>query len=386
MRAFHGRFVFPETGAVEEGYLWVEAGRVVEFSRKPPPGAEVETLSGYAVPGLIDAHVHLSFSGGADPAREMEAEPLALTAVRAAGYLRGYLEAGITAVRDLGSREGLAVGLAQAVEKGLVPGPRIVAAGRILTPTGGHGHRHGVEADGADAVRRAAREELKRGARAIKLMATGGVMTPGLPAGVPMFEEAELAAGAAEAKKRRLPSAAHAQGLVGIKNALRAGVLTIEHGAFDRWDAEALALFRQQSALLVPTLAAPDGILSHREAVPAFMVEKTRPIAERHKENLLEAYRKGVEIAAGTDAGTPFNPHPNLARELFLLAEVGLDLADVLRAATLFAARALGLEGAIGTFAPGAWADLAVLSENPRETPRAYAQVTATYKAGEPAL
>ncbi len=382
MQAFKGRFVFPETGAVEEGYLWVEAGRIREFAKAPPSGAEVVALEGYAVPGLIDAHVHLSFSGGADPVREMEEEPPATTVVRAAGYLRGYLEAGITALRDLGSRDGLAVGLARAVERGLLPGPRIVAAGRFLTPTGGHGHRHGVEADGPDAVRRAAREELKRGARAIKLMATGGVMTPGLPAGVPMFEEAELAAGVAEAKKRRFPAAAHAQGLEGIKNALRAGVTTVEHGAFDGWDAEALQLFHQQSALLVPTLAAPDGILRGAGEVPAFMVEKTRGIAERHRANLLEAYRKGVAVAAGTDAGTPLNPHPNLARELWLLAEVGLEPADVLRAATLYAARALGQEGALGTFTPGAWADLAVLEGNPLADPGAYARVAATYLAG----
>ncbi len=384
MKAFKGRFVFPETGAVEEGYLWVEKGRIQEFAREAPAGGEVVDLEGYIVPGLIDAHVHLSFSGGADPAREMEEEPPATTVVRAAGYLKDYLKAGITAVRDLGSRDGLAVGLARAVEQGLLAGPRIVAAGRLLTPTGGHGHRHGVEADGPDAVRRAARGELKRGARAIKLMATGGVMTPGLPAGVPMFEEAELAAGAAEAGKRRFPSAAHAQGLTGIKNALRAGITTIEHGAFDRWDEEAIRLFKEQGALLVPTLAAPDGILRGAGTVPAFMVEKTRPIAERHKENLLEAYRKGVAIAAGTDAGTPLNPHPNLARELELLAEVGLKPADVLRAATLNAARALGMEGQIGTLAPGAWADLAVLEENPLESPRAYRRVLATFLAGAP--
>ncbi len=383
MRTFVGTFVFPETGEVNTGALVVEEGRVVAFEKKAPAKGERVALSGFVVPGLIDAHVHLSFSGGPDPVAEMEAEPKEATLLRAAGYLRAYLKAGVTAVRDLGSRDGMAVGLAYAVEKGLIPGPRVVAAGLVLTPTGGHGHRHGVEVDGPDAVRRAARGEFKRGARALKLMATGGVMTPGVEAGAPMFEEEELRAGAREAEKRGAPSAAHAQGLFGIKAALRAGVKTIEHGAFDRWDEEAFRLFKQKSALLVPTLAAPDGIL-RGEGVPAFMVEKTKKIAERHRENTLEAWRAGVTIAAGTDAGTPHNPHPNLARELELLAALGVPLEDVLRAATVHAARALGMEGAIGTLEPGAWADLAVLGENPLRTARAYRRVEAVFKAGTP--
>ncbi len=383
MRTFVGTFVFPETGEVNTGALVVEEGRVVAFEKKPPQKAERVELSGFVVPGLIDAHVHLSFSGGPDPVAEMEAEPREATLLRAAGYLRAYLKAGVTAVRDLGSRDGMAVGLAYAVEKGLIPGPRVVAAGRVLTPTGGHGHRHGVEVDGPDAVRRAAREAFKRGARVLKLMATGGVMTPGVEAGAPMFEEEELRAGAREAEKRGAPSAAHAQGLFGIKAALRAGVKTIEHGAFDRWDEEAFRLFKRESALLVPTLAAPDGIL-RGEGVPAFMVEKTKKIADRHRENTLEAWRAGVTIAAGTDAGTPYNPHPNLARELELLAELGVPLEDVLRAATVHAARALGMEGTIGTLQPGAWADLAVLGENPLRTARAYRRVEAVFKAGAP--
>ncbi len=383
MKSFAGVFVFPEEAAVLEGYLVVEDGRVVEFSRRSPAGGEVISLSGFVVPGLIDAHVHLSFSGGVDPAAELDAEPLATTVARAVSRLRAYLEAGITAVRDLGSREGMAVGLARAVDQGDIPGPRIVAAGRAITPTGGHGHRNGVEADGALEVQKAARREFKAGARALKLMATGGVMTPGVKAGAEMFDEAELRAGALEAKKRGVPSAAHAQGLLGIKNALRAGITTIEHGAFDAWDDEAFRLFRETGALLVPTLAAPAGILEGEGRVPEFMVEKTRAIAERHRENTRLAYQSGVKIVAGTDAGTPLNPHPNLARELWLLAEVGLSLPDVLRAATLHAAEALGMSGELGTLAPGAFADLVVLEANPLESAGAYARVRQVVQGGE---
>jgi len=383
MKAFQGVFVSPETAEVKEGHLVVEGGRIQGFERRPPLKAEVTRLEGFVVPGLIDAHVHLSFSGGPDPAAELDAEPLATTVARAVARLRAYLEAGITAVRDLGSRQGMAVGLAQAVERGYIVGPRVVAAGQAITPTGGHGHRGGVEADGALEVQKAARREFKTGARALKLMATGGVMTPGVKAGAEMFDEEELRAGALEAKKRGVPSAAHAQGLLGIKNALRAGITTIEHGAFDAWDDEVLRLFRETGALLVPTLAAPAGILEGEGRVPEFMVEKTRAIAERHRENTRLAYRSGVKIAAGTDAGTPFNPHPNLARELWLLAEVGLSLPDVLRAATQHAAEALGMSGELGTLAPGSLADLVVLEANPLESAAAYARVRQVVQGGE---
>ena len=207
-------------------------------------------------------------------------------------------------------------------------------------------------------------------------------MTPGVKAGAEMFDEEEMRAGVREAEKRGAVSAAHAQGLAGIKNAVRAGVRTIEHGAFDAWDEEVSELMKRQGTVLVPTLAAPDGILQGEGKAPDFMLQKTRPIAERHRANTLEAYRAGVPVAAGTDAGTPPNPHPNLARELALLAEVGLEPPDVLRAATVVAARALGREHERGRLAPGFVADLAALDGNPLASPAAYARPLATVARG----
>ena len=352
------------------------------MDEQPPQAAEVVELPGVVVPGLIDAHVHLTMSGSLDPMADLEAMSDFLLLGRAVGYLQAYLRAGVTAVRDLGSRAGSVVGLAQAVERGYVVGPRIVAAGPVVTPTGGHGWKFGLEADGPEGVRQAARQVFKQGATAIKFMATGGVMTPGVKAGAEMFDEGEMRAGVAEAEKRGAVSAAHAQGLAGIKNAVRAGVRTIEHGAFDGWDEEVFKLMKRQGTVLVPTLAAPDGILRGEGRVPAFMVEKTRPIAERHRANTLEAYRAGVPIAAGTDAGTPLNGHPNLARELALLAEVGLELPDVLRSATTVATRALGREGELGRIAPGYAADLVALDGDPLKSAAAYAQPLATVRAG----
>jgi len=382
MQTYKGVFLDPVELEPFEGYLSVEDGRIAGLDRRAPGHAEVTPLPGVVVPGLIDAHVHLTMSGDLDPMADLEKKSDAFLLARAAGYLQRYLDAGVTAVRDLGSRAGSVIGLAQAVEDGFLKGPRIVAAGPVVTPTGGHGWKFGLQADGPEGVRKAARKVFKMGARAIKLMATGGVMTPGVKAGAEMFDEEELRAGVREAAKRGAVSAAHAQGLVGIKNAVRAGVRTIEHGAFDAWDEEVFELMKRQGAVLVPTLAAPDGILRGEGRVPAFMVEKTRPIAERHRANTFEAYRAGVPIAAGTDAGTPLNGHPNLARELALLAEVGVELPDVLKAATVVAARALGRESELGRLAPGYAADLVALGSDPLENPTAYARPLATLARG----
>jgi len=382
MKVYKGAFLDPIEKEVFQGFLSVEDGRIAGLDRQAPAAAEVVQLPGLVVPGLIDAHVHLTLAGSLDPMVDLEQSDDFFLLARATGYLRRYLSAGITALRDLGSRAGSVVGLAQAVEKGHLAGPRIVAAGPVITPTGGHGWKFGLESDGPEGVRKAARRVFKQGAQAIKFMATGGVMTPGIKAGAEMFSEDEMRAGVLEAEKRGAVSAAHAQGLSGIKNAIRAGVRTIEHGAFDTWDEEVFLLMERQGTILVPTLAAPDGILQGIDQVPDFVAQKTRPIAERHRENTLEAYRAGVAIAAGTDAGTPLNGHPNLARELALLADLGLELTDVFQAATVIGAKALGMENLLGRIAPGFAADLVALDGNPLTDVSAYTRPLATVIRG----
>lgn len=381
----HGRFIDPDRPAVREGWLSVSGGRIVALDDAPPqPDGEVMELDGWVVPGLIDAHVHLCLDGGADPGARLRAETPTDTVVRALGHLLAHLRAGVTTIRDLGGPDGVAIDLARAVDEGRAVGPKVVPCGRNVTMTGGHAHATGIEADGPDAVRRAARSQLKAGARVLKFMATGGVMTPGVRAGAEALTEAELRAGIDEAHKADRRTAAHAQGLIGIKNALRAGIDTIEHGAFDGWDDEALARMTdpQHPVWLVPTLAAPDGILSGEGRVPAWAVAKTRPIAERHRENAYLAYQAGVAVAAGTDAGTPLNPHGGLARELELLAAIGLPLQAVLQAATTQAAAALDLVGEVGSLAPGARADLVVLGSDPLAQVGAYRDVRAVIQAG----
>jgi imidazolonepropionase-like amidohydrolase len=370
---FFGTFLSPDTGERIQGRLHTHAGRVTGFEATQAQPDDTH-LPGTVTPGLIDAHVHVLLDGGPDPVGTLGRANPVQRVLQAQRHLRQQLRAGVTTVRDLGGPDGVALALGAAVAAGELVGPHIVSSGRNLTMTGGHGHFLGVEADGEAAVRAAARAELKAGAQVLKLMATGGVLTPGVRAGAEAMTLAELRAGVEEAHKAGKRTAAHAQGLAGIKNALEAGIDTVEHGAFDAWDDEALALLLDpaQPRWLVPTLAAPAGILAGKGSLPAWMLDKTEPIAERHRQNTAQAHRAGVRIAAGTDAGTPLNPHGNLPRELELLSEVGLSPLEVFRAATTVAADALDLTGQVGTLQPGAWADLVAWQGNPLDDVSAF--------------
>lgn len=372
---YHATFLDPADPTPREGWLRTRDGRIVSMEREAPEDAAVD-LPGIVLPGLIDAHVHLSLDGGADPTGSLAAETRNDTVLRAVRHMEAHLRAGVTTIRDLGGPYGLSIDLSRAVQDGRLTGPRVVACGRNITMTGGHAHALGREADGPDAVRAAARAELKDGAQVLKFMATGGVLTRGVAAGAEAMTEDELRAGIEEAHKAGKPTATHAQGLAGIKNALRAGIDTIEHGAFDGWDDEAFELFADadRPRWLVPTLAAPDGILAGEGRVPEWVIEKTRPIGVRHRANVAEAHRAGVALAAGTDAGTPLNPHGGLPRELELMHEVGVPLDAVFTAATTNAAAALGLAGTVGCLAAGAAADLVALDGDPLRDVRAYAR------------
>ncbi|MEM7738184.1 MAG: amidohydrolase family protein, partial [Deinococcota bacterium] len=316
---FHGTFIFPETAIHHYGTLHVNNGRIVSFEAKdaslPTPKVQASSndifLEGYVTPGLTDAHVHLCMDGSARPESCLQQGMVHLVAT-GLHSLKRQLAAGITTVRDLGSPHNLAIDLATAVNNGVVRGPNIVSCGHNITMTGGHGHNFGREADGVDGVRWAAREELKQGAQVLKFMATGGVITKGVQAGAEAYTEAEMRAGSHEAHKKGKHTAAHAQGLTGILNALRAGIDTIEHGAFDHWNDESLDLLRTR--FLVPTLAAPEGIVTGGSEIPEWIVAKTSPIVDAHRSNIHEAWQADVPIVAGSDAGTPMNPHGRLIR------------------------------------------------------------------------
>jgi len=347
----------------------VRGGRIESIAAGPAPetpGLRIDCSGKFITPGLIDCHVHLTASGNPTELNAAASEPLALRAWKAATYARQTVMAGITTVRDLGAADQLNIHLANAVASGLIPGPRILAAGLGVTMTGGHGHGFiATEADGPDAVRKAVREQLRAGASAIKLFASGGVMTPGVDPRSPSFTEDELRAGVEEAHKAFRIVAAHAQATDGIKNAIRAGVDSIEHGVW--LDDEAIALMCERGTYLVATYTAPWQI-AHRgieAGIPLFMVEKGWQVLESHERSIRAAIRAGVRIAMGTDQGTPMNHPGENAQETIRLASLGLSPAAALLASTAWAADLLKLDSETGRIRAGLAADLLILDADP---------------------
>jgi imidazolonepropionase-like amidohydrolase len=280
--------------------------------------------------------------------------------LRAVENARKTLQAGVTTVRDVGSSHAIAQDVRDAVNAGRIPGPRISAAGYVLCMTGGHGHFLGREVDGPWDARKAVREQLKAGADCIKTIATGGVLTRGAVPGNAQLTYDELAAAVDEAHRHGMRVASHAIGTEGIKNALRAGVDSIEHGHM--LDDEALALFASSGAYMTPTLAAPTCILAHigGGGQPQFVVDKARTVEQAMLVSVKRAFESGVKIAGGSDAGTPYNPHENYPQEVELMhALLGMSPQQALHAATAVASELIGLTR--GVLAAGEPADLLLL-------------------------
>jgi imidazolonepropionase-like amidohydrolase len=348
--------------ATREADIRVEDGAIAAVGDLAPRGDErVVSLSGYAVtPGLVDAHVHFSLSGetSVEDVVGLSDADLALVEARNA---RRTLEAGVTGVRAMGAR-GVDLDLARRIETGDVPGPRMTPNGHSLTVTGGHGHHLGREFDGPTGARRAVREEVKAGAGFIKFMTTGGVTTPGTDPDAVALTDAELDALVDEAARQGVPTATHAHGAAGVKAAVRAGVDTVEHGTF--LDEEAVDLMASRDVTLVPTLSAPYHIVRNVESATPDSARKTRDVYERHLDSFERAVAAGVDVAGGTDAGTPFNHHGANATEVEFMADRGMTPREALAAMTEGAAAVAGLDGS-GTLEPGTPADLLVLDGDP---------------------
>ncbi|WP_085524602.1 metal-dependent hydrolase family protein [Tuberibacillus sp. Marseille-P3662] len=340
-----------------------------------------EGLTG--VPGLIDSHVHLSMDGNPDPFRERVENLEADDAYKAMRNATKQLESGVVTVRNVGSKYNVDIALRNAIAKGLVDGPRIAASGEPIVMTGGHAHSMAIEADGVDEVRKAARKQLKSGADLLKLMATGGVMTPGVDPNSPQLGEDELRAASVEATHAGKITAAHAQGIDGIKNTIRAGITTVEHGIY--LDDEAIEMMLEYGTYLVPTLVAPYNIVEHGldAGIPEYAVEKSKRVMARHQESFYKAYQAGVKIAAGTDAGTPFNFHGKFVKELELMVDNGMSPGDVLRSATLTAAQAMKIDAQTGSLEVGKACDLLIVEGNPLEDMASLRNVVAVYKEGQ---
>ncbi|MBI4560909.1 MAG: amidohydrolase family protein [Candidatus Rokubacteria bacterium] len=385
-----GAALIDGTGAgPEEGRaVVVEGGRVAAVvAEADSPAGIVLPLDGLTLlPGLINCHVHLCLGGEPDPLRCLREEPLAMTVVKASVRAREILEAGVTTVRDLGGREYAELAVRDAVRQGLIPGPRILAAGKGICMTGGHGWWFGREADGPDEIRRAVREQLKAGADVIKLFATGGVMTPGVEPGAPQLTLEEIRAAIEEARKAGRRVAAHAQAREGIAACVEAGITSIEHGIFLTGElAEEMA---RRGIALVPTLSAPHRIAAEgvRAGIPEFMVRKSEAVMGAHLQGFQLAREAAVPIAAGSDAGTPLNPHGSVVTELELMVKSGMSPLQAIRSATSVAAQVLGLDREVGRIAPGFAADLVAVAGSPAAEIRALEDVRLVLANGKPVV
>lgn len=372
----------------ENSYFIVEDKRISKIGKVDElqniEGIEIVDLSGkYVMPGLINSHVHITLEPVGDPFGLINSESHAKTTIRAVANLKKHLYSGTTFFRDLGAPAGLDFALRDAVNEGLIEGPQFLAVGKCITMTGGHGWSIGREADGADELRKAAREQLKAGADLLKIMATGGVTTPGVEPGSPQLSMEEMKAAVEEAHKAGKKTASHAQGTQGIKNAILAGIDSIEHGIY--LDDEAIELMIKNDVYLVPTLVAPYFIVEYgtEAGIPQYAVDKAKAVMDTHRESFAKAYKAGVKIAMGTDAGTPFNFHDGAPHELILMVKSGMSPMDAIVSSTKGSADCLGILDDYGTLESGKFADFLVLDDNPLDNLDTLFNINSVYKLGK---
>ena len=368
---------------IKNGSVLVEDGTIKEVGANiaVPEGAKVVDLGGKTMlPGIFNCHVHMCSDAG-NGRREQISD--ASAAIRGIKNLRTLVNSGVTYIRDAGSPHYIDIDLHEAQLRGDIVAPEMQTAGRCICMTGGHGHDNGREADGPDDCRKAAREQLKAGATWIKVMATGGVMTKGVEPGSPQLTEEELRAAIEEAHKAGAKSFTHAQGMTGIKNALRAGVDSIEHGFFmDDW---CFDFMKEHNVFFVPTLAAPYWIKVNGTAagIPDYMVRKVENTIEAHQDTFRRAHKAGVKIALGTDAGTPFNKYDLTCYECVLMVENGMTPMEAIQCGTINAADLMSVDATHGSITPGKRANFAIFEEDPLEDIHALLNCAMTVIGGE---
>jgi imidazolonepropionase-like amidohydrolase len=366
----------------------IEGGRIRAVGGQPPAGAQVIDLGDVTlVPGLIDVHTHLTMDIDGDWVTRSVTQVPADAALRGARNAVRTLQAGFTTVRDVGGPGFADVSLANAIDAGFVPGPRMIPSAHAIGITGGHcdetgwapgilegGPENGV-ADGVDAAVRAVRYQIKHGAKVIKICATAGVLSFDATVGAQQLSDEEMVAIVREAARHGLKVAAHAHGAAGILAAVKAGVASIEHGSI--LTNEAVALMKQKGTYLVPTAYLLDAMKV--DALPPTIAAKAREVIPQARESHLRAIQAGVKIAFGTDAAV--YPHGDNAREFAVYVGYGMRPIDAVRTATTAAADLLGVADR-GAIAAGMLADLIAVPGDPLKDVRTLERVTFVMKGG----
>jgi len=391
-----GRVLDVKTGNTLTGQaIIVEGDKIVSIgpsidTKIPANTQTIDLPNATVLPGLIDAHTHLTFSP-----KDLGYESLGISTPRealvGARNARITLEAGFTTVRNVGAGGYSDIALRDAINDGDVPGPRILASGPPMGITGGHCdenllapeyHWSGLGvADGVDAVRHKVRENIKYGADLIKICATGGVMSKGDDPNASQYTREEMKAIVEEAHRLGRKVAAHAHGAEGVSWASDAGVDSIEHGHL--MDDNSIATLKKNGTYIVPTLYLMDwnrDNLSKRNA-PEYMVKKMQTVSAVGQNNLKKAFAAGIKVAFGTDAAV--YPHGLNAHEFAVYVRLGMTPLQAIQTATINASDLLGWSAKVGTLEPGKWADIIAVDGDPLKDVTALEQVKFVMKGGE---
>jgi len=382
-----GRLLSDQTLVIEDGkVLSVTAS---SEAKAPADAVRIDLPNATVLPGLIDAHTHLTMD------QNFGYERLALSIPRetliGAKNARVTLQAGFTTVRNVGAAGYSDVALRDAINAGDVPGPRMLVSGPALSITGGHcdndllpfeyhATSDGV-ADGIAAVQHKVRENIKYGSDLIKVCATGGVLSKGDDPQASQYTLEEMKAIVADAHRLGRKVAAHAHGAQGILWAAEAGVDSIEHGSYI--DDAGIAEMKKNGTYLVPTLYLGDWFLENAERnhVPDFLLGKAKAVMPAARQNIAHAFASGVKVAFGTDAAV--YPHGLNAHEFAVMVKLGLTPLQAIQTATVNAADLLGWQGKVGSLEPGAWADIVAVDGNPLKDVTTLEHVKFVMKGGD---
>ena len=382
----HDQVIFVEDNKIADVVPASQAGSL--------EGCEVIDLTGkFVTPGLIDCHVHLGSNGEGNSSAQRPYQTVGDVTLNCLKHARLDLMAGFTTLRSCGDMGYAAIAVRDAINKGKQWGPRIMAPGSPISTTGGHADSHynpyisesiqpGAVGDGPDELKKCVRMNIKHGADCIKFMATGGVMSRGTTVGAQQMTYEEMKAICDTAKMYGLITATHAHGTSGIKDAIRAGVTSVEHGMM--MDEECIRLMKEHGTTLVPTIIAAERIIVKGAEIgtPDWAIAKAKQVYARAKWGFQRCMEEGIPIAFGTDSATPYNFHGKQAYEFELMMGWGMTTLQALTAATKTASELIRKNDTIGSLEKGKFADIAAFDGDPTEDIKAMTRCCFVMKDG----